>query len=324
MKKGTFLANRDPMSVLGFVILSHEPRSEPLRRLVSRLNQILDFPPIVCHHDFHKAALDTAGFSENVTFVENPVQTNWADISLVRALLLGLHTLYKNSSPEWFTWLSTRDYPIRSGNAIEKELKNSEYDVYLDHRLISDATLPNCRGDGDFHLGYDRPSWTAKAFDRYVARVLEYPMINRKGKRTVRRLPLRHPSLRGATPFHDGFQCFAGDAWFTARRKCAEILLADTPERIDLMAYYWNRTVPDESYCHTLLCNSAGLRICSDNKRFTDWIKGGDHPKTLTLEDLPHMLNSTAHFARKFDPVISAGLFDELDRLTTADRLTTR
>ena len=56
------------MPRLGFVILSHEPRSEPLRRLVSRLNQILDFPPIVCHHDFHKSALDTTGFSGNVNF----------------------------------------------------------------------------------------------------------------------------------------------------------------------------------------------------------------------------------------------------------------
>lgn len=303
------------MSVLGFVILSHKPESEPLRRLVSRLNQTLDFPPIVCHHDFHKSALDTSGFPCNVRFVENPVRTNWGDISLVRAFLLGLRTLYNLSSPDWFTYLSTNDYPIKTGDAIARELTNSAYDVYLHHRLINDATLPNCRRDGDFHLGYDRAFWGAKAFDRYVARVLEYPLLNRRGKRTVRRLPLRNPRVRWATPFHDNFQCFAGDAWFTARSKCADILLADTPERLDLMAYYWNRLVPDESYYHTMLCNSPGLRICSDNKRFTHWMKGGDHPKTLTEEDLPRLLNSSAHFARKFDPVASASVIEELDRL---------
>ena len=54
----------------------------------------------------------------------------------------------------------------------------------------------------------------------------------------------------------------------------------------------------------------AGLNLCSDNKRYTDWKGCYAHPRTLGREDLA--LESKHHFARKFrfDPE----MFSSLDR----------
>ena len=46
---------------VGFVILSHE-RDERLARLVDALNREYDDPPIVIHHDFGQARIDTSGW----------------------------------------------------------------------------------------------------------------------------------------------------------------------------------------------------------------------------------------------------------------------
>jgi hypothetical protein len=51
--------------------------------------------------------------------------------------------------------------------------------------------------------------------------------------------------------------------------------------------------------------------VVADDLRFLEWV-GGDHPKTLRLEDLPAMLESADLFARKVvaeeDPQLFAAL----------------
>jgi len=45
---------------------------------------------------------------------------------------------------------------------------------------------------------------------------------------------------------------------------------------------------------------------------------GGHHPKTLGMEDIPHILASGAHFARKFDLAKDAEVFDAIDAAVDA------
>jgi hypothetical protein len=70
--------------------------------------------------------------------------------------------------------------------------------------------------------------------------------------------------------------------------------------------------VPEESFYHTLLANSASYKVCPDNKRYTDWRGCYAHPRTLGRDDFPQLLESTDHFARKFpfDPEV----FRDLDQ----------
>lgn len=300
------------MTKLGFVILSHT-QPKMLKRLVARLNYSFDHPRIVCHHDMHQFRLDVQEFSDNVQFVADPVRTGWGNMSVLEAFLLGLRTLYSRNPPDWFTNLSTSDYPVRNGDEILGELGNSNYDAYMNHRLLSYENIPNLHQEHGVEQAFNRESWSKVGYDRYLARVITYPFINRKWKMCTRRFYLRHPSLAPAGPFDSAFRCYGGDTWFTGRSSCAEALIRDDARSQALRKHYTGREVPDESYYQTVVCNIPGVKICNDNKRFAEWRAGGSHPKFLGLEDLPKIAKSSAHFARKFNERSEAAL-DELDR----------
>jgi hypothetical protein len=55
------------------------------------------------------------------------------------------------------------------------------------------------------------------------------------------------------------------------------------------------------------------LKISKNNLRYVDWSLGGHHPKTLEVEDIPRILASGAHFARKFNLENGAEVFDAID-----------
>jgi hypothetical protein len=307
---------------IGFVILSHRDPGM-LNRLVKRLNRSFDAPPIVCHHDTRHTSIDTGTFPSNVQFVARPIRTRWGHISLVQAFRIALRQLYEWKSPNWFVFLSGNDYPIKSGAQILTELRNSRFDAYLDHRSIpAYADLPPVTKP-NFALSTRCPMWVRLAYNRYIARNIKYPGFNRKGRPCIRRFALRHPRWIKPGVFNDHFRCYAGDAWLTARANCAELLYTDTETSRRLQEYYRGRLIPDESFFQTILCNAPGLRLCNDNKRYADWSAGKPNPKWLGIEDLPALLQSNHHFARKFSEQGDARVLAELDRVIDGSHGTT-
>jgi hypothetical protein len=89
------------------------------------------------------------------------------------------------------------------------------------------------------------------------------------------------------------------------------LLLDQTPLWRKLHQHYETRSVPEESFYHTLLGNSPGFNVSPDNKRYTDWTNCYAHPRTLGDEDFPALLESTHHFARKFS--FDPEMFQRLD-----------
>ena len=71
----------------------------------------------------------------------------------------------------------------------------------------------------------------------------------------------------------------------------------------------------DESYFQTILANADHLNLKNDNYRYVDWSTKAAHPKTIELEDLPRLLASPAHFARKFNIEVDREIFDQLDKI---------
>lgn len=84
----------------------------------------------------------------------------------------------------------------------------------------------------------------------------------------------------------------------------------------DYVAHYRRTHCPDESFLHTILANTPGLRIANDPLRHVHW---GDrrfpsHPLAITNGTaLEAALASGMPFARKFDIEIDAGCLDILD-----------
>ena len=115
---------------------------------------------------------------------------------------------------------------------------------------------------------------------------------------------LYHPFWRTIVPgpFSEEFHCYAGEHWFTANRKAAEVLLTNTSNTTRLLAHLRTREAPEECFYHTLLGN-AQLRLSTNNLRYIDWSSPDAwHPKRLTVDDLDQLESSGAHFARKLAP----------------------
>ncbi|KAK4746387.1 hypothetical protein SAY87_012699 [Trapa incisa] len=118
------------------------------------------------------------------------------------------------------------------------------------------------------------------------------------------------------------FNLFTGSAWVVLSRPFVEYCIWgwDNLPRTLLM-YYTNFISSAEGYFQTVICNSpefTGTAINHD-LHYISWPNRPplQHPRTLTLEDLPAMISSNVPFARKFmrdDPVLDKIDADLLDR----------
>ena len=107
------------MAPIGFVILTHSPPPQVVR-LIHRLNEVYQDPPIVLHHDFSQCPGEFS-LPSNVKIVDPYIVTGWAQFSIVRATLAGIETLYSGSEkPNWFATLSGACYPIKPSGVSQK------------------------------------------------------------------------------------------------------------------------------------------------------------------------------------------------------------
>ena len=141
------------------------------------------------------------------------------------------------------------------------------------------------------------------AYDRYVAKLVNYPSMSKRLKPKWRKLFIRHPWL--IWPFHpfgSNLRCYGGEHWFTANRRVAQVLLDEYENGEHLIRHFSERIIPEEAFYQTVICNQAKLRVSKDNKRYTDWSLRERGPKFLEVRDLSAISASHAHFARKFRP----------------------
>lgn len=293
--------------MLGFVIISHD-NPDQLVRLCRALGALYDRPPIVCHHDFTRSSIDQSKFADNVCFVDEPAITGWAEWGVTAGLLKAIDLLYSRHDPEWFTLLSAADYPIKPASVVRTDLEQCGVDALMDLRPIgaffSPARHEGCRDPSLAH--HDNQQLAAR---RYLhARMNLAPSVNGRQPRSIR-LPFQAPF----GPFTNDYLCYVGSLWFTANRRAAAKLI-NLSERdratVNYMKRRWHAT---ESFVHSVLGNCSDISIDLNSRRFARWTKNAANPNNLGLEDLPDMLASTAHFARKF--VHGSPVLDQLDKL---------
>ncbi len=299
------------MVSIGFVLVTYNNPEQSIY-LSRRLTDLFD-GPIALHHDFGQCNLSRSKLPSSVQVVDRWVPTAWGTFPVVEANRLALRLLYENADPEWCVSLSTADYPIKTPSHILSFLETSPFDAFLDHReLRLQGSQEHTR---DESKAFHDPAWLEVAYQRYVA-------VNVNPDRLTWRFPWLHKPrlLRGAlaeqllTPFGSRLRPFGGDAWYTINRKAAEVLLRDDDRFRRLRRHYRPKRVPEESIYQTVLCNEPGLNICGDNLRYTDWSHGGSSPRLLNAHDIPTLIGSSAHFARKF--ILDEHLFQQIDQAT--------
>ncbi|MBB6505141.1 hypothetical protein F4693_002128 [Sphingomonas endophytica] len=303
---------------IGFVILSHRDPAQ-LLRLVGALNRLYDDPPIACHHDSAQCPIDKGAFPGNVRFVEPSIRTGWAKWSIVGAFLAALRLLYDDAAPDWFMLLSAADYPIRDARVVRSELAASDADALIDYRLVDDTpegTLAKF-GPGNVELShFESPANRRLKWSHYQGAELWFPILRFDAPRRRLRLgryTLHLPFAAPFSPFTQNFRCFYGDFWFTGSARAAAVLLNPGEQHLRLQKHLLRRSIPDEGYCQTVLCNEPGLKLVRDNHRYAQWNGGGAHPQLLTDADLGAIRASNAHFARKFAQ--GAPVLDRIDAM---------
>jgi Core-2/I-Branching enzyme len=289
--------DRDNPPRLSFLILSHEQPAQ-VSRLISTLTHLYDRPLIVCHHDTRRSA-PPAVSGANLIVLPNPVKTRWGAFSLVNATLRGLEALLDLGDEwTWTTLLSGADYPVAPAAAMWTRLQGDGVDAYMQL----------CRVDP-----WSRHVWHLERRRRYFGqRVWLGRVLGRSSRRYVRSVGPERPHSWGLFGPGSRLTCYVGSQWFTANKRAAVALVEGEGTHPQLWRRYQNVFCPDESYFHTLLGNTAGLRVSSDPSRYVD-VSGGS-PKILTLDDYAAIRESGSWFARKFDEHRSAGLLDVLEQ----------
>jgi hypothetical protein len=305
---------------IGFVLVTFDKPAQ-LLRLVKRLMKLYDNPPIVCHHDFGKCSLDGFDFPKEVMFVRPHLDTDWGGDLVFRAFFAAMRTMYQcPDSPEWFVVLSGTDYPTRPAQAVLDDIVLGGFDAYLDHRLVEYPFTPDPRIEYEKHA-FKSAAWVPLAYDRWVAIRLWLPWYSWARRKPIKIsiVTIRSKWLTDIFgPFSHTLKCYGGSGWFTCNRKAAGRLLAQNPENRAILAHYTGKFAQDECVPHTILCNQPDLKISENNLRYIDWSLSGQHPKILGKEDLPRIIESGAHFARKFDMAKDADVLDAIDAAVDA------
>ncbi len=298
---------------IGFVLVTHNNVAQTAM-LCQRLNTMFNHPPIALHHDFDQTPMSLAAIPDNVHVVSDWIKTSWAGAVLVDANLKALRLLVQRADPDWVISLSNTCYPIKTAEQIVDTLTRTSADAYLSHELIAYDPVRG-RSEPDSSRPFD-PFWRSDCLRRYVAVPVAQRIMILLGQKG-RTLYIENPTItRWFTPFRNGFQCYAGEAWYALRRPAALTLLENTETARRLRKHYHDRFCPDESYYHTILLNHKKLRIENRCLTYTDWSLGGAHPKTLGYEDFPALLSSESLFARKFP--LDGSLLQDLDAAVTA------
>ena len=290
-----------------FVILSHS-HPDQILRLTRALTAVYGDPVIVCHHDFSQSNLDVSAFGKNVQFVQPHIPTCYGKISVVRAALEGFRLAVRSPSrPAWFYLLSGADYPVRRKEDVERDLAVADIDAFIDFRKVDYAALKNADevNQSKQENGFNRSSYIKLAYDRYLSIRIPIPNVRHPLRPPAAALfHIRRPALADRINiFSEDYSCYAGEHWFTANRRALEWLLMDDLKHKALFDYLARRPFVDECAYQTILCNKRDLEISSNNLRYIKWNVGDvARPDWLATEDLPGIIDSGKHFARKIAP----------------------
>ncbi len=215
---------------------------------------------------------------------------------------------------DWLTVLSGQDYPSKPLEEAETELQDSGADAFIEHFpvLTRESHWPIRVGRSRYFFHHRR---LCDLDERRQQQLRPLQAIN-----FVQPLVRIHVSFgltvgwRARTPYSPHLVCYGGSLWSSMSRDCVEYVRQFCRERPDVVRHYKQVLVPDESFFHTVLVNAGKFHLVNDPKRYFDFsVTEFNHPKMLTIADLPAIVESGAHFARKLVIEHDPELFDALD-----------
>lgn len=238
----------------------------------------------------------------------------YGDLSHVDRWMAGVRFLEAHGVDyDWMVTLSGQDYPVRPVVQAEKELAESTADGYLEHFPAFAASSP-----------WPRHRVRARYLYRHL-RLPAQPAPVRKLLRLASAVNLAQPlvrvnaaygsvGVRTPAPYGPGFALWGGSFFTTLRRACVDHLYDFYRSKPAVVRYFRRTLAPEEVFFQTVLVAADRFRLVDDPLRYFDFAHGdGSRPRLLGVDDVPALLASGAHFARKFDPGVDAAVLDTLD-----------
>lgn len=317
------------MSAIAYLILAHD-RPQQVARLVGAL----DSPNarFIVHVDAKsdlREFVEALPESPRVRFLQDRVRVEWMGWSIVEATL----RMVRDAMREDFgyaVFLSGTDYPIKPRADIERFYAMAREEFICFWRLE------------------DRPSWLHKV--RYFHPVDLIPVrgwATNTEQSYWRRLFwgrwFKYMKYMPQRKFPAGMVAYGGPDWWSLSRECLAYVLQRVEQQAALVRFFRYTASPGELFFQTLILNSPfahrvrnfaayeewrRLRAQSGqdlprlpeesfNDRYVDWSGEMDGrretPAVLDERDWGNLRTTACHFARKFDPAVSAGLMDRID-----------
>ena len=119
---------------------------------------------------------------------------------------------------------------------------------------------------------------------------------------------------------------YGGETWWALSRPACQYISNFVRQRPDIVSFFSNSEVPDETFIHTVLGNSPFAQQARRNLLYRDWSAGGPHPAMISERHVEQFEKSDkiiftdafgsgeVLFARKFDDD-SLHLVDRLDAM---------
>jgi hypothetical protein len=295
---------------------------EQIYRLVRIIKQSSPNSHILISHDLGGCDLSPAPLRNlsGVELIKTKSKVRRGRFSLAQVYLDAISWLFNhNVEFDWLCYLSGQDYPTQPLLKIEKFLAETSYDGFLEYfDALSQQGNPWGIREGSDRYLYQYQWFTESLFpwQRFLFKVPRAVINNLQPLIRVNTSYGLSVGIRAtSSPFNEHFRCYAGSEFKTLSKKCVQYLHQYLEENTDLINFYKKACIADESLVQSILVNSGKFNICNNNKRYIDWTGNrGGHPKILTIEDYPSLIEDDIHFARKFDIHLDSQILDMLDK----------
>jgi hypothetical protein len=300
---------------LAIVILAHD-RPQQLALLLSALRH-----PRVClylHVDRRSelAPITTVLADAGVREVELLPRhaTAWGSVELVDAALEGLVQGAKDGC-DYFALISGQDFPLQPIDEILAFFEKAAPRSYLEYFPLPD---PRWR-----FAGRDRTDfYTYTVLGRRetcIPRGEDTSFFNWKGRALNEMLRVR-TALKESRHFPSYVNPYGGSQWWNLSRAAVDHILDFLGAHPDYRRYHAHTLAPDEMFFQSILCGADSAKeneIINNTLRFMCWPEKESHPRILSVDDLPAMLESQSLFGRKFDAAVDEDVLTRLTELVT-------